>query len=74
MNKAKKFVIRKIVKARKDRKFNRISGRLVGIPKEWIGKHCVVIPLTKNERVEIYGKIRTLYLIDRILFADRKKK
>ena len=70
--KHKKFYVGTVSKARKNIYYSHKSktrryGRIGHLPREWVGKYCLVIPINKGERTQIYGKIRALDLVESIL-------
>ncbi len=65
------FIIRKVRKSYL-RNYKGITkrgqgGRISSIPKEYVGKECLIIPLKIGVKSAINGKIRAMKLVDNIL-------
>ncbi len=70
----KEILVRKVSKSHNSshaRKTGIIYGKVTKIPPNFVGKYCLIIPLTSNEAQETGGKRRAKRLVDVLLDNPR---
>ena len=75
--KKQQFVMRKIYKKKenkyyKNKKYIKFKGKVGLLPDDWIGKHCIVFPMTSYQMVNTKQKIRVMELINDLMEDPRK--